>query len=182
MSISDEHDGDRLSSGFLRLEAMSTMTLNVDDLEATHRVGRRLGAHLACGHVVALTGPLGSGKTTLVKGIADGAGVGDLRQVNSPTFVIVNEYEAGGARPGLRLYHVDAYRLRGSGDLEAIGFDEMCTAGAVVVEWADKVADVLPPDRLTINLEPIDESRRRFHCTADGPAAQSLLAALAAGP
>lgn len=158
------------------------VTIGIDNLEATDRFGRRLGAALRRGHVVALIGPLGSGKTTLVKGIADGAGVGDLRQVNSPTFVIVNEYEAGRTPPGLRLYHVDAYRLRGSRDLEAIGFDEMCAAGAVVVEWADKVADALPADRLTINLEPIDENRRRFHCTADGPAAQSLLAALAAKP
>ena len=65
-------------------------------------VGRRLGAALRSGDVLALVGPLGSGKTTLVKGMAAGAGVVDLRQVNSPTFVIVNEYEAHAARRGDR--------------------------------------------------------------------------------
>jgi len=153
-----------------------TTTLDIEDLDATDRVGRQLGSALRCGHVVALVGPLGSGKTTLVKSMALGAGVADRRQVNSPTFVIVNEYEAGGPAGVLRLYHVDAYRLRGSDDLEALGFDEMLTLGAVVVEWADKVADLLPADRLTITIEPIDEKRRRFHCTAGGPTARDLLA------
>ncbi len=162
----------------LRSRKMNLITIEIENLDATFRVGRRLGAALGVGHVLALTGPLGSGKTTLVKGIADGADVGDLRQVNSPTFVIVNEYEAGGRFPSLRLYHVDACRLRVGTDLEALGIDEMYAEGAVLIEWADKVTDILPADRLAIDIEPIDENRRRFHCTATGPAAQSLLASI----
>ncbi len=154
------------------------ITIEAENLEATLRLGRRLGAALQPGHVVGLVGPLGSGKTTLVKGIADGAGVGDLRHVNSPTFVIVNEYEAKARAETLRLYHIDTYRLGGSGDLEALGFDEMCLAGAVVIEWAERVEDLLPDDRLTVTIEPVDANRRRFHCRAEGAIGRGLLAAL----
>jgi tRNA threonylcarbamoyladenosine biosynthesis protein TsaE len=150
------------------------MIIESDSLDATHQIGRRLGAALSTGDVVALVGPLGSGKTALVRGIAEGAGVADPRDVNSPTFVIVNEYET----PSLRLYHVDTYRLRHSGDLEALGFDEMLAQGVLLIEWADRVEDVLPADRLTLNLEPVDDHRRRFDCTAGGPRSASLLSAL----
>jgi tRNA threonylcarbamoyladenosine biosynthesis protein TsaE len=144
------------------------------DLSDTHAIGRRLGAALAAGDVIALIGPLGSGKTTLVKGIAAGAGVVDLRQVNSPTFVIVNEYEAARLGDALQIYHIDVYRLRGSGDLEDIGFDEMCRTGAVIVEWADRAIDLMPADRLTVTIEPTSDTSRRFHCTAGGTNAARL--------
>ena len=158
---------------------MGTITIDIANLEGTLAVGRQLGSALADGHVIGLIGPLGSGKTTLVKGLAAGAGVADLRLVNSPTFVIVNEYEArAGAGPPLRIYHVDTYRLGGSDNLEALGFDEMCASGAVVIEWADRVANLLPADVLTVTIEPIDADRRRFHCWASGPTALGLLAAL----
>ena len=148
---------------------MTERTIDVADLEGTRQIGRRLGAGLRIGDVVALIGPLGSGKTTLVKGIAAGAGVADARQVNSPTFVIVNEYETS-LSPTPRVYHVDAYRLRGGGDLDSLGFEEMLSLGAVIIEWADRVEDVLPPQRLTITIEPVDENRRRFDCAASGTA------------
>ena len=154
---------------------MSTLSLTSDGVAATLEVGRHLGAGLACGHVIALVGPLGSGKTMLVKGIARGANVADLRQVNSPTFVIVNEYDGAPAGEILRIYHVDTYRLRGSNDLEALGFDEMCTQGAVVVEWADRVPELLPADRLTLQIIVEDDCRRRFIASAGGPASATLL-------
>jgi len=158
---------------------MNAITLESSDIQATHDIGRRMGAHLACGHVLALVGPLGSGKTTLVKGIAEGAGVANLRQVNSPTFVIVNEYEAGSSLAvPLRIYHIDTYRLRGSDDLESLEFDEMCATGAVVIEWADRVSDLLPPDALHVTIEPVDATHRRLHCTATDPATRELLRVL----
>ncbi len=152
---------------------MTERTIDVADLEGTRRIGQRLGAGLRIGDLLALIGPLGSGKTTLVKGIASGAGVADARQVNSPTFVIVNEYETS-LSPTPRIYHVDAYRLRGGGDLESLGFEEMLSLGAVIIEWADRVEDILPPQRLTITIEPMDENRRRFDCAASGTAAELL--------
>jgi tRNA threonylcarbamoyladenosine biosynthesis protein TsaE len=158
---------------------MSRIVLNSDGIEATHRIGRCLGERLACGHVIALVGPLGSGKTTLVKGIADGARVPDVRQVNSPTFVIVNEYETAPGRSQLRIHHVDTYRLRGSDDLDALGFDEMCTQGAVIVEWADRVPELLPADRLAVEIAVLDDSQREFTFSAGGPSSAVLLAGLA---
>lgn len=152
---------------------MNERILDVADLEATRRIGRRLGAGLRTGDLVALVGPLGSGKTTLVKAVAAGAGVADPRQVTSPTFVIVNEYQTS-LSPAPWLYHVDAYRLAGGGDLESLGFEEMLGQGAVLIEWADRVAEVLPAERLTVAIEPVDENRRRFHCSASGTAGDLL--------
>lgn len=157
---------------------MTRIVLDSDGINATHVIGRCLGERLARGHVIALIGPLGSGKTTLVKGIADGARVPDVRQVNSPTFVIVNEYDAAPAGSSLRIHHVDTYRLRGSDDLDALGFDEMCSQGAVIVEWADRVPELLPPDRLTVEIAVLGDSRRQFALTAGGPVSAALLAGL----
>ncbi|MFQ5490052.1 MAG: tRNA (adenosine(37)-N6)-threonylcarbamoyltransferase complex ATPase subunit type 1 TsaE [Phycisphaerae bacterium] len=139
--------------------------------DATRAFGRRLGQSLAGREVIALIGPLGAGKTQLVKGIAAGLGWADPGEVTSPTFVLVNEY------PGrLHLYHIDAYRLSGGAGLEALGIDEMVADdSAVVVEWADKVADVLPEDRLTIRLEPTGENSRRLVFQASGLESRRLL-------
>jgi tRNA threonylcarbamoyladenosine biosynthesis protein TsaE len=106
--------------------------------EETVSEGRRIGQALHGGEVIGLYGPLGAGKTHLVKGIADGLGAGHEETVNSPTFVLVNEYSGR-----LRLYHVDAYRLDSPADLERIGFEELPGADSVVVvEWADRVESV----------------------------------------
>jgi len=177
---------------------MKTVTIDSESVESTHAIGRRLGAALTTGSVIALIGPLGSGKTTLARAIADGAGVEDLRQVNSPTFVLINEYDAkkgtvpfclkgpkGAAHktglspfshPSLRIFHIDAYRLRGSADLEALGFEEMPTRGAVLIEWADRVFDLLPPDTLTLQIETTGETQRRFRLTPSGPLSRDLAA------
>lgn len=148
-------------------------------LEQTLAWGRRLGAALQVGHVVALQGPLGAGKTALVKGIAAGAGVTDTRQVTSPTFVLVNEYHANRGSGELIIHHVDAYRLCGGQDLVALGLDEMCGEGAVLIEWADRVAEVLPADRLVVTLEPLDASRRRFRIETQGDRSAGLWQAVA---
>jgi tRNA threonylcarbamoyladenosine biosynthesis protein TsaE len=158
-------------------EVSDTMEITADNVEATLALGRRLGTILRPGDVIALIGPLGSGKTTFVKGLAAGAQVADLRQVNSPTFVIVNEYEGA----DLRISHIDTYRLNGPDDLEAIGFDEMCTHGAVVVEWADRVLSLLPDDRLTLTLVPVAADRRDIRIESRGQAGHRLATALKAG-
>ena len=157
---------------------MGELIIESQDLAATDAIGRRLGAVLRGGDVLALIGPLGSGKTTLVKALAAGAGVADLRQVNSPTFVIVNEYDTAPPAEPLRIFHIDAYRLRGGDDLAALGFEEMPARGAVVIEWADRVAETLPAERLTIRIESLSDIRRRLHCIATGPRAEEILRAL----
>ena len=87
--------------------------------QETIRLGENIGSCLKKGDVLALTGELGSGKTTLVKGIAKGLGVSDIRYINSPTFVIVKEYKGR-----IPLYHFDIYRLKGPGALDEIGYEE----------------------------------------------------------
>ncbi|HSV27268.1 MAG TPA: tRNA (adenosine(37)-N6)-threonylcarbamoyltransferase complex ATPase subunit type 1 TsaE [Sedimentisphaerales bacterium] len=118
--------------------------------EETIALGRHLGGHLRGGEVIGLVGPLGSGKTHFIKGIAAGCGAQDISVVTSPTFVLVNEYDGG----RFEIYHIDAYRLENVGDFEMLGFDDFCHAGSVVlVEWADKVEPVLSQmQHITITL------------------------------
>ena len=110
-----------------------------NSVEETIELGRRIGSQLKGGELFAICGPLGSGKTHLIKGIAIGAGAEDAHAVNSPTFVIVNEY------PGrLHIYHIDAYRLNSISEFEMIGFDDFCRPDSVVlIEWADKIEAAL---------------------------------------
>ena len=107
--------------------------------EETIQFGQRIGSQLRGGEVVAICGTLGSGKTHLIKGIASGAGAKDSREVNSPTFVIVNEYSGR-----VYIYHIDAYRLNSVSEFEMLGFDDYCYPQSVVlIEWADKVESAI---------------------------------------
>lgn len=148
------------------------VVIESDCVERTLEVGRALGAGLRSGDVVGLSGPLGAGKTVLVKGIAAGLGVDDLRKVTSPTFVLVNEYEGR-----LHLFHVDAYRLSRAGELEALGFSQMCESwgSAVVLEWADRVVAALPERWLEVRFELIGPTARRLRCCSVGGGCEHLL-------
>jgi len=140
--------------------------------EETLDLGRRIGRSARPGDVLALVGELGSGKTVLAKGIAEGLGAATAREVTSPTFVLCREYLDG----RIPLYHFDAYRLRGAADLEAIGsVDVFGGDGLSVVEWADRAPQALPPDHLEIMLEVIGDETRRLTFTARGPQAERLL-------
>lgn len=142
-------------------------------VEQTRALGARLGRILTGGEVIALIGPLGAGKTQWVKGLSDGAGVTDLDAVNSPTFVLVNEYAGR-----VHIHHLDAYRLAGPAELSALGFDEMIDSGStVVIEWADRVMSVLPEDCLTITMEIAGLTERRIRGLSDGPTSSRLLRA-----
>jgi tRNA threonylcarbamoyladenosine biosynthesis protein TsaE len=119
---------------------MHTVEYNSRSHDETIELGRTIGSQLRGGEVIALVGPLGSGKTHIIKGIASGVGARDASVVTSPTFVLVNEYEGG----RLEMYHIDAYRLETMRDFEMLGFDDFCHPGSVVmIEWADKVLPVL---------------------------------------
>jgi len=133
--------------------------------EETLHIGRIIGETLNGGNIVALTGELGAGKTCLTQGIAKGIGVSEEYYVTSPTFTLINEY------PGrIPLYHMDVYRLADSGDLEDMGYEEYFYGdGVVVIEWAEKVDDILPREALVVHLEYVDANKRmiRISCTSD---------------
>jgi tRNA threonylcarbamoyladenosine biosynthesis protein TsaE len=127
--------------------------------EETIELGHRLGSQLKGGEVIGISGPLGSGKTHLIKGIAAGAGAENSRQVNSPTFVIVNEYAGR-----LDIYHVDAYRLNSIAEFEMLGFDDYCRPQSVVlIEWADKVESALRAiNYIRIELQHAGQTKRQI--------------------
>jgi tRNA threonylcarbamoyladenosine biosynthesis protein TsaE len=131
-------------------------TLSTAAPEETRAIGHALGSHAQPGAMLALIGPLGAGKTELAKGVAEGLGVTSV--VNSPTFVLMNEHVGR-----LRLFHIDAYRLADPEEAVAAGlFDDRQAAGVAVVEWADRLADRLPAERLELTLVPeADGSDRR---------------------
>jgi tRNA threonylcarbamoyladenosine biosynthesis protein TsaE len=144
---------------------------------ATQALGRRLGRVLEPGSVIALVGELGSGKTLLTRGICEGLGV-PLRQVNSPTFVLVNEYCGR-----LPVFHLDVYRLGGAADVVELGitdYFQRAGQGVMIVEWAEKLPGVLPEDRLEVSIERLSARKRRFSLAAEGPHFSPLFKELAA--
>ncbi|MHC4193001.1 MAG: tRNA (adenosine(37)-N6)-threonylcarbamoyltransferase complex ATPase subunit type 1 TsaE [Planctomycetota bacterium] len=107
--------------------------------EQTIGLGRGIGQGLRGGEIIAVCGTLGSGKTHLIKGIAQGAGAKDSSEISSPTFVIVKEYVGR-----FDIYHIDAYRLDSIAEFEMLGFDDFCYPTSVVlIEWADKIESAL---------------------------------------
>jgi tRNA threonylcarbamoyladenosine biosynthesis protein TsaE len=122
--------------------------------------GERFGRAARPPLVVALSGDLGSGKTTLARAICRGYGVPD--EITSPTFTLVHEFS--GARSPV--YHLDLYRLRGPDDLANIGWDEILSSDALVlVEWAERAGELLPPNHVPILLQhlPGDPARRLLY-------------------
>jgi len=149
--------------------APKDVIIETNSPEETVELGRKLGERLEPGDVLALTGPLGAGKTQLTRGLALGAGAAG--RVTSPTFKLVNEYAGR-----VRLYHIDAYRLRGADDLVALGCDEFFDGdGAAAVEWADRVAEALPPDHLRVEIAITGAASRRLAFSAAGPRSERLL-------
>ena len=137
--------------------------------EETERVGELIGRAARPDDVIALWGELGSGKTTLVRGIARGLGI-DEREVTSPTFVIVHEHEGG----RLPLFHVDLYRLA-QGDTASTGWEEALSSGGVAaIEWPDRVERQLPADRLDVHLTTTAESERHLQFEPTGPRSSRL--------
>jgi tRNA threonylcarbamoyladenosine biosynthesis protein TsaE len=124
------------------------MEIIINNEAETYEYGRRLAEQAKPGQVVALIGDLGTGKTTLTKAIAEGLHI--TEPVSSPTFSIIKEYE-GGIMP---LYHFDVYRLGGVEDLYDLGYEEYFFGnGITVVEWADKIEELLPKNTIRIEIE-----------------------------
>ena len=126
--------------------------------EETIAIGVKLAKSLKKGSVVALIGDLGSGKTVLTKGIAEGLGVKNPRYVNSPTFVIIKEYKGK-----LPLYHLDLYRLNKSTVLDSESYEEYFYGdGVSVIEWADKIRGLLPKKHIEVKLKVAGENKRKI--------------------
>ncbi|MBI5143931.1 MAG: tRNA (adenosine(37)-N6)-threonylcarbamoyltransferase complex ATPase subunit type 1 TsaE [Candidatus Omnitrophica bacterium] len=129
-----------------------------NSVEETIRIGAVLGRTLKKGDCIALIGTLGSGKTILTKGIAKGLSVKDVRYVNSPSFVIIKEYKGK-----IPLYHFDLYRIDKSTVLDSESYEEYFYGdGVVVVEWADKIRQLLPREYIEVKLSVTGENRRRI--------------------
>jgi len=127
----------------------------------TFRIGTIIGARAERGDIIALIGDLGTGKTRLTQGIAAGLEVPSPYPITSPTFTLINEY------PGRYvLYHFDIYRLEGSKDLEDMGYEDYFYGdGVVVIEWAERIRDILPEGALYINLTYMNEHMRELIIT-----------------
>jgi tRNA threonylcarbamoyladenosine biosynthesis protein TsaE len=139
--------------------------------EQTLRIGVRLGELIQPGDLVCMAGDLGTGKTTIARGIARGWGSLDL--VTSPTFVLINEYRRADTA---RLYHFDAFRLSGPIEAAEIGLLELLDDSAsILVEWPERVKQVIPAERLWISLRWLDDSRRGLRFDAQGPRYERLL-------
>ena len=123
---------------------------------ATQEIARQIAAMLRPGDVVLLSGDLGAGKTTFVRGLAEGLGI-DPGEVSSPTFTLVHEYHGG----RLTLYHADLYRLQqtATGDLglEELGVED----GVLAIEWPDRLAHEMP-GAMRVTLETVDDDSRRI--------------------
>jgi tRNA threonylcarbamoyladenosine biosynthesis protein TsaE len=152
----------------------STRRLRVDSARGMVELAARLGGALAVGDVVALTGPLGAGKTTFVQGLAEGVGVPAERHVASPTFTLVNEH------PGrIPLVHVDLYRIGSPAELPELGIEEAYDRAATAIEWADRYWEILPGDVLHVDIE-VKGDARELRLRGCGPRSQRLLSTLAA--
>jgi tRNA threonylcarbamoyladenosine biosynthesis protein TsaE len=138
--------------------------------DQTRRVGMRLGALLKRGDVVCLDGDLGTGKTTLVQGMA--AGWGSTDPVSSPTFVLVNLYRRTG---GERFAHLDAYRLADGTEAVDLDLDQLLDGGPLVVEWAARICGSLPEECLQIEMKWIETEQRQMQVKAEGERYEKLL-------
>lgn len=153
-----------------------SLTEHVASLAETERFAKRLAAALEPGTTIALDGPLGAGKTTLVRALCAALGV-DEHVVASPTFVLLHQYQGRFA-----ILHFDAYRVGSIEEFLELGTDECFESDAIsIVEWASRVAEALPVDRLSIRIEIQGEAERAFLVSTSGPKAERVLKRLASG-
>jgi tRNA threonylcarbamoyladenosine biosynthesis protein TsaE len=124
--------------------------------EETMAIGERIARNLTKGSIVALRGGLGAGKTCFVKGIARFLGIRE--EVTSPTYTIISEYSGG----DLPFYHIDAYRLAGDDDFEALGGEEYIYGeGISVIEWSERLKRSIPPAAIRIEISLLGDGNRR---------------------
>lgn len=138
--------------------------------EQTRRIGMRLGSEIKAGDVICLQGNLGAGKTTFVQGLAQGWGSQD--SVSSPTFILVNLYRRAN---GDQLFHLDTYRLESISEAEELDLDSMLAEGALIIEWPEQLGELIPEERLWINLDYMADEHRQMRFNANGKRYDELL-------
>ncbi len=135
-------------------------SITTNSANETLEIGKKMAPYLNKGDVVVLLGDLGAGKTLFVSGLLDF--YNKKEEASSPTFTIVNEYNL---KDNLKLFHFDVYRLESSDEFLAIGGDEFFEKGICVIEWGDKISDVIPKDALIIKIEKdVDDINKRTIC------------------
>ncbi len=172
-----------------------TVEMTSGSVDQTQALGEQLGRLLRAGDVVAMYGELGSGKTTLIQGIARGLGR-DSRTIKSPTFVLMREYPpgppvAGAARPGghegraggaggeVPVIHIDGYRLEGAPAVAWLDLDLIFSPHKITfIEWAERFTDALPADHLVIRLTHVSANRRKLQLNGTGQRSNGVVAQL----
>jgi tRNA threonylcarbamoyladenosine biosynthesis protein TsaE len=141
-----------------------TQTFQTHSPEETQAIGEQFGQTLKPGDVVALIGDLGAGKTCLTQGIARGVGIFTDQVVNSPSYTLINEYE--GAIP---VYHIDLYRLEHHGEIVELGLEEYLEGdGICIIEWADRMLELLPKHHIRLQIRWEDEFTRTIELRCSG--------------
>ncbi len=140
------------------------MKLTTHSLDETQALGKHIGKLLDAGVTFALTGDLGSGKTSFVQGLAKGLDVSEKYYITSPTFTLINEY------PGrCRLFHIDLYRIEDPLDIEELGLYEILNRGNVTaIEWADRLLDDFTSDYIDMKFKILNDESRIIDITAYG--------------
>lgn len=146
----------------MRRTLYNVVTHSADETVA---FGQKLASALRPPCVALLEGDLGSGKTTLTKGIVAGLGVAREDEVTSPSFTLVHEYgdSSAASGQGMRVYHADLYRIEGEREAESLGLDELLSPqSTVLIEWGNKLPEFPPGPKVCIRLEVLDEDERRI--------------------
>jgi tRNA threonylcarbamoyladenosine biosynthesis protein TsaE len=155
---------------------ISPLVIQLPNAADTQALAAGLGRALRVGDVIALTGPLGAGKTTFVQGLAAGLEVPASRHVASPTFALANEH------PGrISFVHVDFYRIRSAAELPELGLEEAYDRAATAIEWAERFPDSLPADALHVSLEIEAGGARVLRASGSGPRSMALVEVLRLG-
>ncbi len=147
------------------------MNLTTYSLDETQALGKDIGGMLNTGATFALTGDLGSGKTSFVQGLAKGLDVSEKYYITSPTFTLINEY------PGrCRLFHIDLYRIENPSDLEELGLYEILHSGDVTaIEWADRLPIDFISDYIDMKFKILDDESRIISISATGQESTHLM-------
>jgi tRNA threonylcarbamoyladenosine biosynthesis protein TsaE len=152
------------------MSSMHPFEIDSHGAEQTRQIGTALGSVLKPGDVICLQGDLGAGKTTFVQGLAQGWG--SLDSVSSPTFIIINEYRHADES---KLFHMDAYRLDSPAEAEQLDLDSILADGALLIEWPERMAGLIPAERLWIQIEHGAENERTLKFNAHGKRYLDLL-------